>query len=408
MERSKNPFRYDRLPDDSAFFDREAEVDRIVACIAGGENLLVLGERRMGKTSCLMRAARKAARDHAAVCFFADLRCYATMADVAQGLLRNATPALGSLGERTTSWIASTVKGLVLKPKAKASLDAGTGGPEAGLELALEIRTPDPAAQSRTLIDVLDALNTLAGRRKRPVAVILDEFTFLDEMGLGSDKASWQLRGTIQKHQNVTYILAGSTRHLIDKLHGPDGPFFGMFGRLSVGPIEPGRFAAWIDGRFAAAGVKPEKVGDACLRFAGNRTRDILQLARRAYDLAAPEGRCSEATVSSALASLVQDFDEEFFSVWAGLSPVKKTVLRAVAEASGKRSFTAPVIALYGLGSSPSVNQACRELMRIRSRSPNADNRPPLLVRAQGHPAVYSFDNPFFAAWVNRLVGAGP
>src|SRR5580693_3888915 len=126
-----NPFRFDRLAEEAEFFDREEEVARIVAAIGGGENLLVRGPRRMGKTSCLLRAARTAAVEHDALCFFVDLSRYSSLAAVAEAMLRNAVPKISSLGERATTWLASAVKGLVLKPKAKASVDAtAAGGPD--------------------------------------------------------------------------------------------------------------------------------------------------------------------------------------------------------------------------------------------------------------------------------------
>jgi hypothetical protein len=404
---SHNPFRYDRLPDDSAFFDREEEVGRIVKSITKGENLLVRGLRRMGKTSCLLRAARTAANEHNAVTFFADLRRYATLADLAQGLLSNAVPALGSLGARASTWLASTVKGILLKPAAKGSLNSSAlGGPDLEVELSLEVKAAPAAVQVRTFTDVLDALNTLAGEQKKPVAVILDEFTFLDEMGLGADKASWQLRSTIQRHQHITYILAASSRHLIDRLHGSEGPFYGMFGRLEVKAIDPVRFSGWIDSQFVLAGITADRIGETCIRLVGERTRDILQLARRCFDLAAPSAAATPTTVEAALASLIEDSDSEFFDLWAPLAPLKKTILRIISDQGGTADFTAATIAPYGLHVSSSIGQACRDLMRMRSTG--FDNRTPFILRISEHPAKYTFDNPFFAAWVKRLEQARP
>jgi hypothetical protein len=51
-----NPFRFDRLPTDDSFFDREVEVKRIAKAINDGENLLVYGLRRMED---LVSAARR-------------------------------------------------------------------------------------------------------------------------------------------------------------------------------------------------------------------------------------------------------------------------------------------------------------------------------------------------------------
>lgn len=209
-------------------------------------------------------------------------------------------------------------------------------------------------------------------------------------------------RSTIQRHQHITYILAASTRHLIDRLHGSEGPFYGMFGRLEVKPIDPVRFAEWIDTQFLQSGIRADRIGETCIRLVGERTRDILQLARRAFDLAAPTRNASASTVEEALASLLEDSDSEFFDLWAPLAPLKKTILKVISDSGGTADFTTATLTPYGLHPSSSIGQACRDLMRMRSTG--FDNRTPIILRISEHPAKYTFDNPFFRAWVKKLL----
>jgi hypothetical protein len=227
------------------------------------------------KTSCLLRAARLAAAEHDAVCFFADLSLYSSLADVTEALLKSALPELGSFGDRAAQFIAGAVRGLVLKPHVKAKFDGNaSGGSELELEVGAELRGKDAAAHSKALTDVLNALDKLAKKRKRPVAIIFDEFTFVE--AIGPDRVSWQLRSAMQRHQNIVYIMAGSVRHMIDRLHGEHGPFYGMFGRLAIERIDPDLMAKWIDESCERHGVKATGVGAACIRWAGSRTRDIV------------------------------------------------------------------------------------------------------------------------------------
>ncbi len=396
-----NPFRFDRLPAAASFFDREKEVAAIVTAITEGVNLLVYGPRRMGKTSCLLKAARIAADKYGAVSFFVDLSLYATLADVTEALLKNATPALGSLGTRTAYILAETVKGLVLKPKAKASVDGGASGvPSIDIEIGLELRSKDSAAQSKALIDVLDKINELAGKSRKKVAVILDEFTFLEL--IGPERVSWQLRGAMQKHQHVAYVLAGSVQHVIDQLHGDQGPFMGMFGRLLVGPIPADLMADWIDTSLRKNGIQSEGAGAECGLLAGPRTRDVIQLARETFDEAKTKGVAKPSTVKAAFALIVDDFAEEYWRLWSPLSSVNKSILQAIASGHGLNLFHRDTLQMYGLISTASVSQACRTLEQNRAGS--SGYRPPILGRIE-HPTgrEYVFDNPFFKVWVQRL-----
>lgn len=396
-----NPFRFDRLPTATSFFDREKEVAEIVKAITEGVNLLVYGPRRMGKTSCLLKAARIAADKYGAVSFFVDLSLYATLADVTEALLRNATPALGSLGSRTAYILAETVKGLVLKPKAKASVDGGASGvPSIDLEIGLELRSKDSAAHSKALIDVLDKIDELAGKSRKNVAIIFDEFTFLEL--IGPERVSWQLRGAMQKHQHVAYILAGSVQNKIDQLHGDQGPFMGMFGRLLVGPIRTDLMSEWIDTSLRKNGIQSEGAGAECVLLAGPRTRDVIQLARKTFDEAKTKGAAKPSTVKAAFALIVDDFGEEYWRLWSPLSSISKSILQAIAAGNGLSLFHGDTLLRYGLVSTATVSQACRTLEQNRAGS--SGYRPPILGRiehAKGR--EYVFDNPFFKVWVQRL-----
>jgi hypothetical protein len=372
------------------------ELKRIADAIASGENLLVTGQRRIGKTSCLLRAARLAAEQHGAVSFFADLSLYSTLADVTKSLLKSAVPELSSLGEKAATFIAGATTGLVLKPHVKASASA-LGGPDMDFEIGLELRSKDSAAQCKTLIEVLDAIDKLAQKKKRPVAIIFDEFTFLNS--IGPEQASWQLRGAMQRHRKIVYILAGSVRHMIEQLHGVDGPFYGMFGRLPIDRIDPLLMASWIDAQFTKHGVKAAGVGAECARLAGDRTRDVIQLARRAFDLAAGKKIATEASVEAAMRSLLEDFDDDFWRLWSPLSALHKSILQAVATGHGTELFRQDTIIRYGLGTTASVSQACRALERNRDSA--LSYRPPVLGRIErGDRVEIVFDNPFFKLWV--------
>lgn len=396
-----NPFRYDRLPADEAFVDREHEVARIVASIKHGENLLIHGQRRIGKTSCLLRAARHAAAKYDATCFFADLSRYVSLADVTEALLANAVPRLSSLGTKTGLWLASVVKGLVVKPAATASIDATkSGGSEIELSLSLELRAKDSAAHISAFIEVLDAIDVLAGKRQRPVAVLLDEFTFIEK--IGPSNASWILRGAIQRHKHVVYILAGSAQHLIDQMHGAGGAFHGMFGRLAMGPLPAGDFSRWIDRMFSRNGITSNMVGLACINSAGPRTRDIIQLARRTFDLSAASRVADSNTVTAARDSLVGDFESEFENAWNQLPLASQAVLVAVAAGEGKTLFSEATRSRFGLGSTAEVSQTCRRLTRTAKKT--RDFRNAILTRHETTTELeHIFDDPFFGVWVGGL-----
>ncbi|MGH7669143.1 MAG: AAA family ATPase, partial [Gemmatimonadaceae bacterium] len=197
------------------FADRAAEVKRVLAVMrAPGAKLLVRGRRRMGKTSILDVAGARATRLGTPV-LFADLSTAQTLVEVASRLMLAANDALGrhwhthllDLAKRLTQSVQLTYD--------------DSGRPVLALSPALF--GAKPGAQAQTLADVLDAINAMAAAKRRPVAIVLDEFQEIERM---ADRGAWHLRGIIQRHDAVSYVCAGSRRSIIDAMTGPDGAFY--------------------------------------------------------------------------------------------------------------------------------------------------------------------------------------
>ena len=148
--------------------------------------------------------------------------------------------------------------------------------------LSLEQRTAPIDEQRQTLARVLDGLEAVAATRKRPLGIIIDEFQEIYRFG-GTD-AEWHLRATIQHHQHLSYVLAGSREHLIRQMLGKNRAFYQLFERLAFGPIDAAHMATWIDARMRAHGVRPQGIGARIVTVAGPRTRDIVELARLCFD----------------------------------------------------------------------------------------------------------------------------
>lgn len=393
--RAHNPFRFDRLPTEETFVNRTKEIRRIVACMQSGENLLVYGLRRMGKTSCLQRAARIAVKESPrALCFFADMSRYTSLGSAAQTILTHAATALDSFGnkaQRTLLEIANGLAhGLVIQM-------ANTGD----MPFAIAFQRP-PCSQVdnvEAFVATILALEQLAVKQAQRVTLILDEFTFIEK--LGGPQALWQIRSVMQSCQKVTFIFSGSAHHAIAQLTSEDGPLLGMFSRLEIGPIDPSELGPWIDAQFAATSKFPsEGIGASCIALAGPRTRDTIQLARRAWDMHTAEQ--TEALIQEACSSLIDDLDTEFSRLWHQLSLPSQAVLKAIAAGHETDLFHGSVRKAFGLGSTATITQTTRLL--TRHASPKIDFRDPILTRHDSPQQIrHTFDNPFFRIWIRRL-----
>ncbi len=380
-----NPFRIGGVVAEGFFTNRADELRRIEkALLSPGDKLLVFGPRRMGKSSTLDRAiASVTARK--GVAFRADLSGATTVTDIANRILQGASRAIG---RRWQDVLAGFLKALTLR--VSLSLDPVTG--LALPSLSLEGRSDSLEEQRATLQRVLDTIDQVAAQRKARIGIVLDEFQTIARFG--GEGAEWHLRGIIERHQHVAYVGAGSELSLLAAMQGEGRAFYKLFRPLHLGPIDPGHMARWIDERLAGARVPPGGIGARVVATAGPRTRDIVELARAVYDVAAPVGAVTTATLDDALQELLDSYGEAFRRLWDDLPPSQQNVLRAVAVGEPKL-YARHSLQRFGFRSSAEVAQAVEWLEKRE------------ILTRDGKTVI--FDNPFFQAWVaeNALPDVG-
>lgn len=170
---------------------------------------LLYGKRRIGKSSCLLRAAETLKSEHRGEVFYVDLSRYASLVDAANALLLTASPVVHRWGGKWLHQLATLMQSVSLK--------LGV------LSLDVDVRSKDKTEQEKGFTDILDSLNVVAEKRRIPVVVAIDEFQ--DIVRLGAERAEWSLRSVLQAHASLGYFLAGSEERLIEQMTGKDGAF---------------------------------------------------------------------------------------------------------------------------------------------------------------------------------------
>ena len=373
----QNPFRISGTVAGAYFTNREAELARIVRTMREpGAKLLVTGARRIGKTSTLERAVEAVTTAGAAACM-ADLSTASTPVDMANRILTAANRVV------KRGWAMALREHLAhLKLSVTMKPELETGLPS--LSLDVSVRDSDPATQEASLAHVLDLLNALAGKRHMTLALVLDEFQEIARFG---EQAEWRLRGVIQRHQHLSYVVAGSHLALLDAMQGKGRAFYKLFERCPFGPIAPDHMAAWIDARLAAVGLASQDVGVQCVTIAGARTRDIVRLARKCVDRAAGTRPIDMAAVEAAFLEILDEDADGTQRWWAALTVPQQNVLRAVAGATTGLT-TRTTQQQFGLLASTTKTAQGLVADGVLQRTP--------------HGAGYAFDDPFLRGWVVR------
>lgn len=373
------PFQIHGLARGGAFTDRAAEVGTIVRALrTPGHKLLLLGRRRMGKSSALAAAADRAAR-HRTLVVAVDCMVATSLTELATLIVDASVRTLGRRWKDTLqTFVSRLTPGLTMTSNSKSG----------DVSVRWDVTLGDAREEQKRLEQALDALETIAAERGASVGVVLDEFQQIGR--IAGEAGEWMLRGVLQRHVHVSYVLAGSELSLIERMTGRGGAFYDMLTPLPFGAIDADHFGRWIEERMRGAGLEPARgVGAECVRLAGPRTFDIVLLADHAFAAARGEaGTITIETVARAFAAVVEEQAFAWEARWSELASQQQAVLRALAAANTGLT-TGATLARFGLGSSSATTRAVQAL---------ADRE--LVLRDSAAPTGYAFDNPYFRGWV--------
>lgn len=328
----------------------------------------------MGKSSTIAKATERV-RAEGGIVAWVDLATATALTDVSNRLLRSLSGELGSLRDRLLELARS------VRPQVSLRFDDTTGLPV--VSFGVELRRRPVEDQRLALESVLDAVEGFSAGHDSPVAVVLDEFQ--DLLDIGGDRADWFLRGIMQRHQHVSYVCAGSRETLIHEMLEKKRAFYKHFELLHMDPMDADHLARWIDDRMRSARVDSKGTGRAIVEAAGPRTQDQLQLAREVYVMALPRGRAEATDMDQAFDAIIRAESAVFQAIWEGFSATQQNALRALASGPDQL-YAADLLKRFGIGSSAAMARAVRAL---RTRG---------VVVQTGDRVVY--DSPYFRGWV--------
>ncbi|MGH9105664.1 MAG: AAA family ATPase [Acidimicrobiales bacterium] len=304
---------------DPYFCDRETETGAVARCMRGGTHVFVLGPRRYGKSSVVLRAADAVAAEGGLVAR-ADLARCAYSHDVASEVLRAVVAELG-LAQRAARSLGRLLRGLRVQPE----LHLGADG-----RFDVSFDAERAARSWPEMFD--DAVTLLADQSARRTAVlVVDEFQAV--AGKGMDRR-WPglFKSAADRLQHASLALCGSRRRVMDDLvRHRTAPLYGMGQVVALGEIPEEEIVAYLVRRAAAVGGQMSQ-GTARLvcERGGPVPHYVQQLADAAYR-AAPGGTIDAECVERGTAGSVALQESDFIDLYASLAPGQRRLLQVLA-----------------------------------------------------------------------------
>jgi uncharacterized protein len=370
-----NPYHYGTPVSGEQFAGREAELAALETRMRDGINVVVTAPRRYGKTSLLARAVAGVVAEGGAVVSVNVLACR-DQASLASRMATAAYAAKGGRWHRVRQAAADFAGRLRVSPTVSFEGDA----PRFAFAASLAREDADTVIE-----DVYALFDELASRS--PAAIVLDEFQSITDLG---EHLPGLFKALADTYPRVSLVLAGSRQHLMERLVADRGaPLYGLAERLALGGLPDDVMADFLRRR-AAAGGKGMALATAqrIIELAGPVPNDIQHLA---YESWAVAGRTvTRADVEAGLALTVEHEASSHADRFGSLAPGQRRVLVALAASPTDEPYTAAFVRGAGLANASSVGRALDALQSAE------------IVVRRG--LTYVVADPFFAAWLTRIV----
>ena len=367
-----NPFMYGSTVDGEFFCPRPDLERELASRLETGQNVIVQGERRTGKTSLVLETVRGM---KGMALFHADLLCVSDTADLCARLVS----ALSRL-EQTEGWLAKLIGALGhLRPT--VTIDPQSGSPTLSVDARI-------ASAPSTLDAVMDAI--VAQTAHRRVCVVLDEFQDILDIE-GCERALAVMRARIQLDIRTPYVFLGSVRNrMSDLFFRHSGPFYHSAASLPVGGIDADDFHRFLKARFATGSRDfPRDVFDAVSVAANGIPGHIQELCDSIWQESSPGETITSGLLGAALSRILSREQEHYAFALRTLTPLQTRVLKAIAGHGGAALYLAGFLEAARAVHTNSVKRAVEKLEKEE-----------LVCHVEGECRIA---NPFFAEWVRRL-----
>ncbi len=371
----KKPFNYGRLTREDYFTNRTKESRWLEMQINAGINCMLISPRRWGKSSLVWHTARRMkAKNKKLIFCFIDLYNVRSEQEFLQLYSSTIIKAVSNSFEDAVRNVRNFFKQLL--PAVNISPDPAT-------ELELSFNWKE---LKKNISEVLNLPDKIAKQKNIEIIVCVDEFqniSFMED-GLAFQK---KLRAHWQTHQDITYVLYGSRRHLMmDFFTKSSMPFYKFGEILFLEKIAEEHWVSYIQQRFKATGkIIDEILAASIARQMENHSYFVQQFAQAVWQQTAK--KATATNIQEAMEELLDQYTILYQNQTDMLTNFQLNFLKALCDKVVSFN-SAAVLQEYNLGTSANIS-------RIKMALQNHE-----IIDILGK--TVSFNDPLFEVWLKR------
>ncbi|MGD2039172.1 MAG: hypothetical protein PVH28_14875 [Desulfobacterales bacterium] len=363
----KNPFSFSGIVEGPAFCNRTKEQTDLRKFIENSQNVLLYSHRRFGKTSLINRVF---ADFKGIVTIYVDLYGTTGIEDFITALLKGISSVESKMDK-----LMKLIKEKIISLTVNFSIDIYTGAP-----VAIPVFAP---VDKRPAIDEIFALLESLSQKKK-LAVAFDEFQEISKY----DEEAFEkhLRKSIQRHNNISYIFAGSQKHLLAEMFtNSKRAFYKLATSYPLNKINTEEYVAWIkklykNDRRKISKRHIENVVSRC----ENHPMYIQEFFFSLWD--APNIGIED--IDRVESEILKNREAEFINIWESLTLNQRKALKLIAATGGKNIYSADNLSKLGFSSASQISKALELLLKKEFVQKNK---------------LYSIQDVFFKRWIEKI-----
>lgn len=376
MGKETNPFVVKGGIEPQYFCDREKETDRIPKSIMNGNDLVLISPRRMGKTGLIHHCFEQSGFKDSYT-FFIDILHTSSLREFTFMLGKEIIDKLAK-GKKMKRMLLQTLNSV----RGSFGVDPMTGNPTFGLQLG------DITSADYTLEEIFQCFE----QADKPCIVAIDEFQQITNYPEKNVEAL--LRSYIQRTKNVSFIFAGSERHIMQEMFQTESrPFYYSAEMMELDAIKKEVYVPFIVQKFEEKRRKIERnlVENVYDLFSGH-TFYVQKTFNEAFLHTPKIGNCTLKIVLDSIDTIVEIYSPFFKAMLSEMPEKQKELLYSIAlDGTAEAITSADFISRHSLTSASSVQAAAKRLL-------DRD-----IITKEGN--AYRLTDRFFTLWIKQMHG---
>ncbi len=344
----QNPFLLTGYISPKYFCDREKETIRVIDAIKNNRNLTLFSHRRIGKTGLLHHIFYKMQKNKEYSTFYLDIQDTSNINEFTKELAKTVIGKLDSFSERVIKNIGKVFSNL----RPTISYDSFSGEPKINFKIN---NVQEANTSLEQIIKYLEEQN-------KHIVVAIDEFQQI--LNYPEKNVEALLRKLIQRTKNISFVFAGSHKHMLMSMFKDHSrPFYQSSELMNLDKIDFKKYKKFIIKNFTDGNKTINEVEvDFILEWTKRHTFYTQFVCNRLYSLNIDE--ISLSIIQETTNKILEENRVVFNNYKNLLSSNQWKLLKAIAKEDSVKHISAKeFMHKHNLGTPSSINGSLKVLL---------------------------------------------